>query len=42
VHEVRFRADDLGQVRQEGDDVVLDLGFDRVDARDVESRVLAL
>src|SRR5258708_39026152 len=37
----RLRADDLGQMREEGDDVVLDLAFDRVDARDVEGRVLS-
>ena len=42
MHEARFRADDLGEMRQEGDDVVLDLGFDRVDARDVELGGLAL
>ena len=42
MHEARFRADDLGQMRQEGDDVVLDLGLDRVDARDVEFGGLAL
>ena len=42
VHEARFRADDLRQMRQEGDDVVLDLGLDGVDARDIEGRGLAL
>ena len=42
MHEARLRADDLGQVRQEGDDVVLDLGLDGIDARDVEFGVLAL
>ena len=36
VHEARLRPDDLGEMRQEGDDVVLDLALDRVDARDVE------
>ena len=38
MHEARFRADDLRQMGQEGDDVVLDLGLDRVDARDIEGR----
>ena len=38
VHEARLRADDLGEMRQEGDDVVLHLALDRVDARDVEDR----
>ena len=42
VHEARFRPDDLGQMGEEGDDVVLDLALDLVDARDVELRVLAL
>ena len=42
VHEARLRADDLGEVGEEGDDVVLDLALDRVDARDVERGVLAL
>ena len=41
VHEARLRADDLRQMRQEGDDVVLDLGLDGVDARDIEGRGLA-
>ena len=40
VHEARLRADDLGEVGEEGDDVVLDLALDRVDARDVERRPL--
>ena len=30
------RADDLGEVGEEGDDVVLHLALDLVDARDVE------
>ncbi len=42
MHEARFRPDDLGQVREEGDDVVLDLRFDLVDAGDVERGGLAL
>ena len=42
MHEARLRPDDLGEVRQEGDDVVLDLGLDGVDARDVEFGGLAL
>ena len=42
VHEARFGADDLGEVGQEGDDVVLDLALDLVDARDVELGVAAL
>ncbi len=36
VHEARLGPDVLGQVRQEGDDVVLDLALDGVDAGDVE------
>ena len=36
VHEARVGADDLGEMRQEGDDVVLGLALDLVDARDVE------
>jgi hypothetical protein len=36
------RPDDLGEMGEEGDDVVLDLALDRVDARDVEGGVLAL
>ncbi len=42
MHEARIRADDLGQVREEGDDVVLGLALDLVDARDVELGVAAL
>ncbi len=42
VHEARLGADDLGEMRQEGDDVVLGLALDLVDARDVEGGVLAL
>ena len=36
VHEARFRTDDLGEMREEGDDVVLRHLLDGVDARDVE------
>ena len=42
MHEARFGADDFGQMRQEGDDVVLGLALDLVDALDIECRVLAL
>ena len=42
VHEARLGADDLGEVGEEGDDVVLDLALDLIDARDVEFGVLAL
>ncbi len=42
MHEARLGADDLGQVGQEGDDVVLDLALDRVDAGDVEFASLPL
>ena len=42
MHETRLRPDDLGEMRQEGDDVVLDLGLDGVDAGDVELGGLAL
>ena len=42
VHEARLGADDLGEMGEEGDDVVLDLALDRVDARDVEGGVPAL
>ena len=42
MHEARFRADDLGQMRQEGDDVVPGLALDLVDARHVEDGVAAL
>jgi hypothetical protein len=36
VHEARLRTDDFGEVGEEGDDVVLHLALDRVDALDVE------
>ena len=42
MHEPRFGADDLGQMREEGDDVVLGDALDLVDARDVELGGLAL
>ena len=42
VHEARLGPDDLGEMGEEGDDVVLDLALDLVDAGDVEFRVLAL
>ena len=42
MHEARLRPDDLGEMRQERDDVVLGLALDLVDARDVELRVAAL
>ena len=42
VHEACFRPDDLRDMRQEGDDVVLDLGLDGVDAGDVELGGLSL
>jgi hypothetical protein len=38
MHEARFGADDLGQMGQEGDDVMLGLALDLVDALDVEGR----
>ena len=41
MHEARLRPDDLGEVGEKRDDVVLDLRFDRVNARDVECGVLA-
>ena len=42
MHEARFGTDDFSQMRQEGDDVVLGLALDLVDARDVEGRILRL
>ncbi len=41
VQEPRLRPDDLGDVGQEGDDVVLGLALDLVDALDVEDGVSA-
>ena len=37
MDEARLGADDLGEVGQEGDDVVLHLALDGVDALDVEA-----
>src|SRR5712691_4800381 len=42
MHEAGIRADDLGEMRQERDDVVLDLALDRLDALDVEAGVAPL
>ncbi len=42
MHEARLGADDLGEMGQEGDDIVLHLALDRVDAGDIEDRVAAL
>jgi hypothetical protein len=42
VDEARFRADDLGKVGQERNDVMLDLALDLVDAGDVEGGFPAL
>ena len=42
MHEARLGADDFGEVGQEGDDVVLGLALDLVDAGDVEGGVLGL
>ena len=42
MHEPRVGADDLGEMRREGKDVVLGLAFDLVDACDVESNVFRL
>ena len=42
MDEARLRADDLGQVGEEGDDVMLGFAFDLVDAGDIESGVAAL
>ena len=41
MDEPRLRPDDLGEMGEEGDDVVLDLALDLVDAGDVEVGVLA-
>ena len=40
MHEARVGADDFGEMGEEGDDVVLDLALDLVDARGVEGRRL--
>src|SRR5437016_5696913 len=42
MHEAGIRADDLGEMREERDDVVLDLALDRLDALDVEAGVASL
>ena len=42
MHEARLGPDDLGQMGQEGDDVVLRLALDLIDAGDVEDGVAAL
>ena len=42
VQEARLGADDLGDMGQEGDDVVLGLALDLVDPRDVENGVAGL
>ena len=42
MHEARLGPDDLGEMGEKGDDVVLDLALDRIDARDIERGVLAL
>src|ERR1700760_4878851 len=41
MDETRFRPHDLGEVREEGDDVVLDLALDLVDPRHIELGVLS-
>ena len=40
MHEARLGPDDLGQMGQEGDDVMLGLALDRIDAGDVENGAL--
>ena len=42
MDEARLGTDDFRQMGQEGDDVVLGLAFDLVDALDIEGGVLAL
>ena len=42
MHEARVGADELGEMGQEGDDVVLGHALDLVDARDVERDVARL
>jgi len=42
VHEPRLGADDLGEVGEEGDDIVLGFALDLVDAGDVEGGVPGL
>ncbi len=38
MHEARLRSNELGEMREEGDDVVLGHRLDLVDARRVERR----
>ena len=42
VNETRLRADEFGEMGEEGDDVVLRHALDRVDARDVEGDIARL
>ena len=42
MNEARLRPDDFGEVGEEGDDVVLGLALDRIDALDVEDGVPGL
>src|SRR6266566_3869365 len=42
MHEAGIRADDLGEMRQERDDVVLDFALDRIDALEVEAGIAPL
>ncbi len=42
MHEARLGADDFGEMGQEGDDVVLGLALDLVDALDVEGGIFGL
>ena len=42
MHEARLGADELGEMRQEGDDVVFGHALDLVDALDVELRMARL
>ena len=42
MHKAGLRADNFRQMGQEGDDVVLGLALDLVDARDIEGGVLGL
>ena len=42
MHKARFGSDNFGQMRQEGDDVMLHFALDFIDALDIEDSVLAL
>jgi len=42
MNEARLRPDDFGKMGEERDDVMLDLALDRIDARHVEARAIAL